>query len=227
MKYLILSTLVCISVFFISCEDESTVPNDEANRFYAEYQQIYTQADSVGPEKTLEALDIYLLDYPEQTQAHVYRAYLLANMGKQTEADKSFKTAYEMDKTHLDTYIYWTAFLLRDPARMEEAKQLIGEGMAVKDSSALLNNNLTWYHLLTGNHEEALSNSTFVLKLDKKNLNYYRSMAIAQFANEQVDSANHYIDIAKSMGLQDTDGFESYLNSELTLEEYYTQLKME
>ena len=205
--------LICFSLFIVACQDEDAPMDTETNKFYADYLAIYSAYDSVGNEATLKAIDGYLADFPERHEAVLFKAYVLAKMGKTSAANKFFTLAREMDGLAIESYEYQTAFMLMDTAQEEATRTLIEEGLAIDDSSGVLLNNRAWLDILAQDLENGFIGVTNGVKRSPETENLYRTGFILANLIENDSAETYYARKVQELEIDNTNNLKILLNS--------------
>lgn len=203
-----------ILFFLVACTDSDAPKDTETNKYYADYMKIYQAYDSLGNEKTLEALELYLEEFPEQHTAYTFKGYILAKMGNLDGAYENFNYARSLDSIAITSYEYQTAFMLSDTTLQLETAQLIEKGLNQNDSSGHLYNNRAWLKLLQGDNEGGLNDVTAGVNRNPTIRNLYRTGFIAATILEEDSAKAYYADKVKSLEITTPDSLESLLNQE-------------
>lgn len=206
--------LFLLSFFFYSCQDEDAPMDTETNKYYADYVEIYTAYDSVGNEGTLTALEGYLEEFPERHEAYVFKAYILAKMGKVDEANKFFNQARSMDSLAIESYEYQSAFMLYDSTKYDVTAAIIEQGLSVDDSSGHLMNNRAWLKILNGDLDGGFQDVNTGINMKPKTKNLYRTGYVISSLMENDSSKQFYGSKLESLGIDSPDSLENLLNSE-------------
>lgn len=203
-----------LAILLVACKEEDAPMDTETNKYYADYLEIYAAYDSLGNEATLESLDTYLAEFPERHEAFVFKAYVLAKMGKIAEANEFFNTARKMDSLAIESYEYQTAFMLYDSSQNEATASLIAQGLSINDSSGHLMNNRAWLNLLNGELEAGLQDVTAGVNMKPKIENLYRTGFILSTLLETDSSKMFYAGKLEELGIAQPDSLESLLMKE-------------
>lgn len=209
-----LLSLFSILFLLFACTDSDAPKDTETNKYYADYMRIYLAYDSLGNEKTLEALNLYLEEFPEQHTAYTFKGYILAKMGNIDEAYENFNYARSIDSIAITSYEYQTAFMLYDTNALDATAQLIEKGMAQNDSSGHLYNNRAWLKLLQGDNQGGLDDVTAGVNRKPKVKNLYRTGFIAASLLNEDSAKAYYAEKITSLEIIHPDSLDSLLNQE-------------
>ena len=204
-----------ILLFALSCTDTDAPKDTETNKFYADYMKIYQAYDSLGNEKTLEALTGYLNEFPEQQSAYNFKGYILAKMGNLEEAYENFDYARSLDSTAIISYEYQTGFMLFDTSTLDETALLIEKGMAQNDSSGHLYNHRAWLKLLNRDPQGALNDVTDGINRKPNLDNLYRTGFIAAVLVENDSAQAFYSEKITTLEIASPDSLKSLMNQEV------------
>lgn len=184
--------IILVSLF-VSCEDKHK-KDIETNIYYSKYLEIYNSYDSLGFDKTLVLLDEYISEFPNAQKAYIFKAWLLANNNKMSEIDEIFQEALKYDSSNVEIYIYWSALLLKDSLKINEAERINNIGFNFENNNLELLNNKAWIYLLKNKANEALILTNTILELDtNNNYKFYRTAAISALATKNDSLYSVYI----------------------------------
>ena len=223
-KIVFMRLLFFISIVFLfSCGEDKHQKDTEENTYYSKYLEIYNMYDSVGAAKTIDALDMYIAEFPNAQKAYIFKAWVLANNNELNKIDAVLETALTFDTNNAQVFQYWAALLLKDSNNIQKASTINQKGREIAPDNLFIRNNNTWIYLFEKNVIVAEKNAfSIVAKDTTNNPIFFHTAAVSFIDNDSLHF--YYKNMAVRHGFKDTTHISQYKKGNLTIFELYNKL---